>query len=176
MTDWNEWARRQAGRPKVVSQEQAPAPAPPTQPAQPTLPPPPSGFAYRLDANQGYVLVPITQATPVVAPPPRAAGTVPYGDHPQALAAQRPPGVVLSRPARTCVLVKPGNKDTFAELLQGLPDLTGGQSAAYEQEALAEIQSMPEANDVASATNPDAPADAGYGARPPKGAGQIKDL
>jgi hypothetical protein len=83
----------------------------------------------------GYVLVPLAPAAapttaPVYAPPPRQpSGVVPFV--PQPLTSQFPPGHATPR-VETCVLVKPGDKDTYGDLLAGLPDLVpdnGGYDA-----------------------------------------------
>lgn len=168
--DWNEWARRQAGQPKAIPQ---PAPTQP-QAAQPALPPPPPGYGYVVD-GQRYVLVPLSQPQPVTAPPPpRAPGTRPYvPGQPAARAVHRPNG--SGPPPRTCALVKPGTRDTYAELLDTVPDLLQGEAMVYDPQSLADINNLP--NDPSGvAVNPESPADAGYGARPPQGQGDMSDL
>lgn len=132
MTDFSSWAQRRAGR-----GGQPPRSEPSVQAARPaqTLPLPPPGYAWGLHPNGGYILVIMPTPTapttaPTFVPPPRQpSGLVPFV--PQPLTSQFPPGHATPR-VETCVLVKPGDKDTYGELLAGLPDLVpdnGGYDA-----------------------------------------------
>lgn len=130
MADFSSWAARRSGR----GQQQV---APPRQaqqrPAAPTLPAPPAGYAWGFH-NGGYILVPLDQpipsAQPAFVPPPRQpTGLRPFVQQP--ITSQFPPGHATAR-VETCVLVKPADKDPYAEMLAGLPDLVpdnGGYDA-----------------------------------------------
>jgi hypothetical protein len=120
MADFSSWAARrsgrgprQAGEPRAVQQ----------QAAAPTLPAPPAGYAWGYH-NGGYILVPLGQpaaAQPAFVPPPRQpAGLRPFV--PQPITSQFPAGHATAR-VETCVLVKPADKDPYAEMLAGLLDL-----------------------------------------------------
>ena len=73
---------------------------------------------------------PAPQAQPAFVPPPRQpSGLRPFVQQPTT--SQFPAGHATAR-VETCVLVKPGDKDPYAELLAGLPDLVpdnGGYDA-----------------------------------------------
>ena len=87
-----------------------------------------------VDVQGRYIAVPLAQvaspSAPSFVPPPRQpSGLVPYV--PQHITSQFPPGHATAR-VETCVLVKPGDKDTYGELLANLPDLVpdnGGYDA-----------------------------------------------
>jgi hypothetical protein len=131
MADFSSWAQRRTGRgqrpaeePRQVQQQAAPA----------VLPIPPAGYAWGFQ-NGNYILVPLTpqQAAPApstfVPPPRQPSGVRPFV--PQPITSQFAPGHATAR-VETCVLVKPADKDPYAELLAGLPDLVpegGGYDA-----------------------------------------------
>jgi hypothetical protein len=127
MADFSSWAARRTGR----GQRQAEEPrAVQQQAASPTLPAPPAGYAWGYH-NGGYILVPLGQAAqPAFVPPTRQpSGMRPFV--PQPITSQFAPGHATAR-VETCVLVKPADKDPYAELLAGLPDLVpdnGGYDA-----------------------------------------------
>lgn len=103
----------------------------------------------------GYILVPGAPEAPPRQPggyfptqPVRAA--VPAGYPPGYTGAPMPPGggnVIPFRP-KTCVLVRPGNKDTYADFLAGVPDISPGSQFAHLAEGLSpdeqQLESMPE--------------------------------
>ena len=130
MADFSSWAQRRTGRgqrpaeePRQAQQQAAPA----------VLPLPPAGYAWGFQ-NGGYILVPLSpQAAPVqsafVPPPRQPSGVRPFVQQP--ITSQFAPGHATAR-VETCVLVKPGDKDPYADLLASLPDLVpdnGGYDA-----------------------------------------------
>jgi hypothetical protein len=135
MADFSSWAQRRAGRGGQPPGERAqPATAAPSRPAQ-QLPLPPPGYAWTIDQYGRYMAVPLAPpapatTAPIYAPPPRQpAGLRPFV--PQPLTSQMPPGHATAR-VETCVLVKPGDKDTYGDMLANLPDLVpdnGGYDA-----------------------------------------------
>lgn len=124
MSDLRSWAMRRQSR------GGHPEAAPPAPRAQQALPLPPAGYAWGLHGNQ-YILVPLT--TPAAAPsspplqPPirQPSGVVPFA-RPQ-FGSMQPPGAP-SKAVETCTLVKPGNVDTYANLLAQLPDIVPDNS------------------------------------------------
>jgi hypothetical protein len=63
---------------------------------------------------------------PPMAPPQRVPGTQPYIAPPvQVTPGTQPPapGAPPRKRVQTCTLVKPGDRDPYAELLAGIPDL-----------------------------------------------------
>lgn len=79
----------------------------------------------------------------------------------------RTPGSHVPTPVRTCELVKPGTRDTYAELLDSVPDLypnIDASNPAVAQE-LAALQSLPEYHDKGHVAT-----DAGTAAYPVHGA------
>lgn len=89
------------------------------------------------------------------------ARVVPYA--PQPLTGQFAPGQAGPR-IETCVLVKPGDKDPYRDLLGALPEVVPDQSGGFDAMAgrpspttLAELQGCPEAMGDATSPNPDAP-------------------
>lgn len=96
-------------------------------------------MAWSYSPAHGYVLVPLAPPAP-----PRAAGSPIYLP-PQSDAAL--PGgnnVVPFRGAhKSCQLVRPGNRDTYAEFLSGVPDISPHQAYGYLAPAL-----MPEDADM----------------------------
>ena len=147
MADFSSWAARRSGR----GQRQAEEPRAVQQASAPTLPAPPAGYAWGFH-NGGYILVPLGQpaqsAQPAFVPPPRQpSGMRPFV--PQPITSQFPSGHATAR-VETCVLVKPADKDPYAEMLAGLPDLVpdnGGYDAMAGNPApltLQEVGSVPE--------------------------------
>ena len=120
MSDFHAWAQRRQSRGGHQPQEPgAPAPAPR---AQQTLPPPPPGQAWAWHPSGQYILVPLTTPTAppssgqVLQPPVRQpSGVVPFAR--QHYASQQPPGAPC-KTVETCVLVKPGDRDAYAEMLE----------------------------------------------------------
>ena len=129
MADYSSWANRRSGRGQRPPEETRQSP----QQAAPTLPTPPPGYAWGFQAGQ-YILLPLGQpaaaAQPAFVPPPRQpTGLRPFV--PQPITSQFPTGHATAR-TETCVLVKPADKDPYADLLAGLPDLVpdnGGYDA-----------------------------------------------
>lgn len=130
--DYSNWAHRRASR---GGQKAAPPPASAPARAQEGIAappgPPPVGYAWALNPQYGYILVPLqTQQEPPLVPPPRQPnGVRPFVQQP--LTSAFPPGHGTTR-IETCVLVKPGDKDTYAEMMAGVPDLVpdnGGYDA-----------------------------------------------
>ena len=123
MSDFRKWAQRRQSRGGHQPQEPgAPAPAPR---AQQTLPPPPPGHAWGWHPSGQFILLPLTTpAAPSPAPlqPPirQPSGVVPFAR--QHYASEQPPGAPCKM-VETCALVKPGDRDTYAELLEKLPDI-----------------------------------------------------
>ena len=158
MAGLGDWARRRSGQP----QPQATA-APRMPAAAPALPIPPPGYAWAVSNGQ-YVCVPLIQpqtAPQLVAPVRQPAGVVPFS--PQPLTSPGFPGQPSSR-AETCVLVKPGDKDTYADLLDTLPSMAPDISTGYDAMSgrpspttLAEIKGCAEAFGDQTAPHPDAP-------------------
>lgn len=113
---WKNWAQRRIsrgvpqGEEAPTDQAVVPAPVPAVVPTQ-ALPPPPPGFVYVPNPQYGFVLVPAGQPAPMV-PPPRQPG-------------HAPPAIpqVRVEPVRTCELVRPGDKDPYAELLNQVPEI-----------------------------------------------------
>ena len=120
------WANRRSGRAPQQEERESPRQSsrPPAQPQQVTLPPAPAGMAWSFQAGQ-FVLIPlghpqVVREAAIVAPVRQPAGVVPY-QRQQVMA-----GLPAGSPARmveTCQLVKPGDRDTYAELLASTPDL-----------------------------------------------------
>jgi hypothetical protein len=175
--DFNSWASRRQGRgqqePRLAQQPQrnqpvAAAPAP-------TLPPPPVGFAWSIQGGQ-YILVqlapqPIHMAparTTIVAPVRQPAGVAPFT--PQSIHS----GMPVGSPAgfvETCQLVKPGNRDTYAEFLATQPELVPDQGFNAEAgnpnpAVIAELRGLPEYQGQDGAVNPEAPLRSFTGGRP----------
>ena len=132
MADFSSWAARRAGRGNRPPQGE---PSVPTPPVAQALPLPPPGHAWMVDAQGRYLCVPLAAAAapttaPAFAPPPRQpSGLVPFV--PQPLTSPFPAGHATPR-VETCMLVKPGDRDTYGDLLAQLPDLvpdTGGYDA-----------------------------------------------
>ena len=124
MSDFHSWAQRRQSR--GGHQPQAPIVSPPTAASPAVLPPPPVGYAWGLHGSQ-YILVPLTTPTAppssvqVLQPPVRQpSGVVPFAR--QHYASQQPPGAPC-KTVETCVLVKPGDRDTYAEMLEQVPDI-----------------------------------------------------
>jgi len=161
MAGLGDWARRRVSS----GNRQDPVPAA-SQPTIPSLPPPPAGYAWALHGSN-YVLVQLQQVSTPAAPPSIVApirqpsGVVPYV--PQPITGPLTPGQAGPR-IETCVLVKPGDKDPYRDLLCALPDIVPDQSAGFDAMAgrpspatLAAIQGCSEAIGDATAPNPDAP-------------------
>lgn len=135
------WARRQSSR--------GPAPAVPTgvtiasmgAAAPASIPPAPAGFAWCMHPQAGLVLVPLEGASPIP--------SVQYPHTPPV--ARSHPGMMPPTPAKveTCLLVHPGNRDTYAELLATLPELAppsgyDSMKGNPDPRVVAECQSCPE--------------------------------
>lgn len=113
MSNYANWARRQSSRGSVPS-------VPPGVPiasngvAPASIPQAPPGYAWCMHPTAGMVLVPLDgggyQVPQSPAPMPRAVLSRPGFSPPTA-------------PVETCLLVHPGNRDTYAEMLATLPDL-----------------------------------------------------
>lgn len=116
--DYGSWGQRAVSK---GSQAQAPMTSKQVPPmanlAQ--LPPPPAGYAWALHPQGMMVLMPMQMAPqPYAAPiPPPQQPQQPWGTP---AGATLPPG---GPRVETCTLVRPGNRDTYAELLERLPDL-----------------------------------------------------
>lgn len=117
MPNWSSWAARRTGRGPTQPQPQAPRTVAPPPPE--VLAPPPPGYAWAVQGN-GYVLVPLVQPQAFVAPPRQPAGVRPFV--PQAITSPFPPGAAM-RKVETCVLVKPGDRDPYADFMASVPDL-----------------------------------------------------
>jgi hypothetical protein len=121
------WAARHVSRAGHTPADPVERAAPP--PAAPTLPAPPPGYGYAIHPQHGYILVPLTVQAPapasaIQAPPRQPNGAVFYAPQPNMTVPHpgRPPAKVLPF-ASSCHLVKPGNRDTYAELMSTVPDL-----------------------------------------------------
>lgn len=101
--DLARWANRRGGK---APRKEASPPAPPAAPQAP--PPPHAPQAYR----QPHGVVPYAGQTP------------PYAGH-------APPPPVAQRPVQTTMLVHPGDRDPYAELLAQVPDLAPNAAAHY---------------------------------------------
>jgi hypothetical protein len=129
MTDFRSWAHRRQSRGGHQAQQQTEL-APPSAPAPRTLPLPPEGYAWGMHGGQ-YVLIPL--ATPASAPsvqplrPPirQPSGVVPFSR--QHFASAIPPAAP-SKAIETCTLVKPGDRDTYAEMMEQVPDIVPDNS------------------------------------------------
>lgn len=163
--DFNSWANRRVGR---APQEQRQAPAPRPQPAQraPTLPPAPAGMAWSY-MNGQYVLVQLAAPpvhmhpaqTSIVAPVRQPAAVAPFV--PQHIASPVHAGSPAAMP-ETCLLVKPGNRDTYAEFLASQPELVpdpgfNAEAGNPNPAVVAELRGLAEYASGDSAVNPDAP-------------------
>lgn len=127
--DYKNWAQRRTSR---GGQATAPATHVPTAAPAQTLPAPPPGYAWATHPQHGFIMVPMAQpsSAPAITPPIRQpAGVRPFV--PQALTSPFPPGRGTER-VETCVLVKPGDKDTYADMLAGLTDLVPDMSGGYD--------------------------------------------
>lgn len=165
MSDYTDWSSRYTGRG---------APEEPPQPTQepPQLVTPPPGYTWAYDGRQ-YVLVatntqpPIPQ--PVVSPyaAPRVAQPYPQGPTPPRR------GVPPRQRVETCMLVKPGDRDPYAELLDGLPDLAP-DAGGYD--AMAGNPNPALANELAGLLNEDVPRARPVGARAPVRPSDVGDL
>ena len=133
MAGLGDWARRRMG----AGQPQRPQPqaAPRMPSAAPALPMPPPGYTWAVSNGQ-YVCIPLA-SPPIVAPVRQPAGTVPY--IPQPITGQFPQGQA-GPVAETCVIVKPGDRDPYAELLARTPEY-GGIPASSGYDAMAGRQS-----------------------------------
>lgn len=164
MAGLGDWARRRAS--SGNQQQERAAPAPSARQAAPALAAPPPGFTWALLGGQ-YVLIQaqqVTQSVPapaIVAPVRQPARVVPYA--PQPLTGPLAPGHAGPR-IETCVLVKPGDKDPYRDLLGALPEVVPDQSGGFDAMAgrpspttLAELQGCSEAMGDATSPNPDAP-------------------
>ena len=96
-------------------------------------PPPPP----RQPQQGGLILPPTREQAPAGYPPGYVGAAVPPG-----------PGNVIPFRHRSCQLVRPGNRDTYADFLAGVPDIAPGSSFAYMNDGLApdeaEIAGLPE--------------------------------
>ena len=165
--DFNSWANRRAGRgPQEQRQTQQPQRHQPAAAPAPTLPPPPAGFAWSIQGGQ-YILVQLAPQpvqmvparTTIVAPVRQPAAVAPFV--PQPIHGGIPAGSPAAMP-ETCLLVKPGNRDTYAEFLASQPELIA--DPGYNAEAgnpnpavMAELRGLPEYQGQDGAVNPDAP-------------------
>lgn len=154
--DWHKWAQRRMSREGAppASSDHAGTPASPTPSAQPVAPPPspaalpapPPGYTWAQHPQYGLIAVPLASSIP---PPVRTPqGTVPYVAGAPVAQPQHAGGRVIPfPPARgTCELVKPGDRDTYAELLTGVPDLVqaGAVQAGNSDAVAAELRGLPE--------------------------------
>lgn len=173
--DFNSWANRRAGRGPQEQRQEPARPQPARQAQSPTLPPAPAGMAWSFQAGQ-FVLIqlapqPIQMVparTTIVAPVRQPAGVAPFV--PQSIHGGQPAGSPASMP-ETCLLVKPGNRDTYAEFLATQPELWPDQG--YNVEAgnpnpavMAELRGLPEYQGQDGAVNPEAPLRSFTGGRP----------
>ncbi len=92
----------------------------PSPPQSKTLQAPPEGYAWSMHPEHGYILIPLN-APPMQAPPrqPYSASSYPTYSGPS----YNPPPV--AQVEATCTIVKPGNRDTYMELLNTVPDISG---------------------------------------------------
>jgi hypothetical protein len=157
MADYSNWAQRRSGRGNQPPQTERAPTAPARPPRQLDLPPP--GYVWATHPTMGYVLVPLAQVSapttgPTFVPPPRQpSGLVPFV--PQPITSQFPPGHPTAR-VETCMLVKPGDRDTYAEVLAGLPDLVpdnGGYDAMAGHPAPLTVQECGSAIEFAQAND-----------------------
>ena len=148
MADFSRWAQRRGGGHRQD----------PDRPARatPRLPLPPQGYAWGYQ-NGTYILIPLQaqppqpaqpQQQPQYVPPPRQPqGLQPFLQQP--LGSSFPPGHATPR-VETCVLCKPGNVDTYADLLAQLPDLVppdtrfDAMDGRPNPETLAAVGNIPE--------------------------------
>ena len=112
---FQDWANRRASHGGRVNQPQQQHRQEISNTA-PAIPPP--GYAWLMHPQHGMVLVPLSQTAPVIPTPIRQAQ---HMTMPQTVAQNFAPS--YSPSIQTCTLVKPGNRDTYAELLQTIPDL-----------------------------------------------------
>jgi hypothetical protein len=106
-----------------------------------TLPP---GYGYLVHPTLGIVLVPLSglQVPSVVLDPASVSACQPTNIP---VVQPRP----FSRPSDTCTLVRPGDRDTYAELLQRLPDLVpptnyDAMNGNFSPETLADVSGTAE--------------------------------
>src|SRR5882672_4578868 len=153
--DLRRWARRQSPR---ESEEDLPPP----QPLAPQQSPPPPGMAWAYSPAHGYVLVPLAMEAPPrqpggYMPPAPVRAPAPAGYPEGFLGGVAPPGggnVIPFRP-RTCVLVRQGNKDPYADFLAGVPDIAPNSNFAHLAEGLSpdegQLEGLPEMMPMAAA-------------------------
>lgn len=152
--DWQKWAQRrmsregtpQAAPPPAVTPAAPLPPAPPVASPPSSLPAPPPGYTWAQHPQYGLIAVPLAPAIP---PPVRTPqGTVPFVAGPPVAQPQHAGGRVIPFPAGhgSCELVKPGNRDTYAELMAGVPDLVqaGVVQAGSADAVAAELRGLPE--------------------------------
>lgn len=159
MTDWNSWAQRKLSR-GGHAPESAPAP-PAAQPqvAPTSLPLPAPGYAWAMHPEYGPIMVPLQPAFP--SPPRQPQGVTPFVPQPVRYAStpHMAGAFTTSAPVTTSTLVKPGNRDTYAELLATIPDLvppSGYDSMAGvpDPSVVQELAGMPEYRTVGEGGNP----------------------
>jgi hypothetical protein len=164
MAGLGDWARRKMSSGQPQPQPSRVAPPPPV--GTPALAAPPPGYAWAF--MQGtYVLIPLAApppppSQPAFVPPVRQpSAVVPYV--PQPITSPVLPGHAGPH-AETCFLVKPGDRDTYAELLSQTPELVPDQSGGFDAMAgrpspqtMAELTGCAEALASAADPNPGAP-------------------
>lgn len=161
MTDWNNWGKKfiskgGGGPPREPGEHSPPGRAPGGPPAAAPLPPPPPGYGWAWHPQYGYMAVPLQQAAP--APPPAPAAYYPPPSQARPAQPQAPARVLPFQRPQTCQLVRPGNRDTYAELLETIPDLVAPQQFdGPSPETLAELAHLPEFHDVGPGADPHTP-------------------
>ena len=162
MADYARWAQRRAGRGERAPQAEPQQPIfqRASSPPPATLPMPPPGYAWATHPQHGFIMVAISSvpaqpaAPTTFTPPPRQpSGVVPFV--PQPLTSQMPPGHATPR-VETCVLVKPGNKDTYSDLLAQLPSLApdnGGYDAMAGNPSPETVQAVGGCSEFAMSQN-----------------------
>lgn len=110
------WAAKQLGG--VFNEPQKKA-APATAPG--ALPPPPPGYGYVWDqGRQTFLMVPMAPQANYQPPAPYAAQSYPSAPATSGYAQVIP---IRQTRAQTCALVKPGDKDPYADFIAGVPEL-----------------------------------------------------
>ena len=146
--NWRDWANRRSGR------GGAPAEAhhqPPQQAAYPQLAPPPPGYAWA-QTPAGIMLVQVAPQSSFPPPVRQPQGVVPYvNPGAPAYVPGAPPPSAYQPPPKSCVLVRDGGVDKWAETLASLPDLVpptpyDAMSGRTNPAVLAELGGMPEFN------------------------------
>ena len=154
--DWEKWAQRKMSQPRVAASgpgqaASLPRPSQVGSSAPPGSPPP--GYAWCAHPSAGWVLMALVpQSTTFIPAPVRQPdGVGPFCPVPIGYPQLRPGQIAPQE--RTCVLVKPGDRDLYAELLARVPSLVpvsqyDAMSGRPDPQVQAELGNLPEFHDL----------------------------